>query len=123
MIEQIPSPNENTLMFKVGDKITQTEMQQMYTLIKARVEQGHTVNIYVEMEKFPSMTMGAIWEEVRQLVPDFKILLLKINKIALVTDKEWMQKISDGIYSIIGNINFKSFSVSDKSTAKDWIGI
>ncbi|WP_143959758.1 SpoIIAA family protein [Litoribacter populi] len=123
MIEQIPSPNENTLMFKVGDKISQTEMQQMYTLIKARVDEGHAVNIYIEMEKFPTMTMGAIWEEVKQLVPDFKVLLQKIDKIALVTDKDWVQKISDGIYSIIGNINFQSFSTTEKAKAKGWIGI
>jgi len=123
MITKLRSDNDKVLAFRVEGTITKEDIEEVYALVKAKVAFEQPMNIYMEMKDFPGMTFQSVWEEVKQLVPDFTAILKHIDKIALVTDKEWIQKLTDAASFLLANVEQKSFSIDDKDTAQQWVGM
>jgi hypothetical protein len=123
MIENLSSSNDKVLAFRVEGKITTKDIEEIYALIKAKVAYEQPMYIYMEMKEFPGMTFQSVWEEIKQLVPDFTSIIKHIEKVALVTDQQWIQKLADAASFVLSNVEQKSFTFNEREEAQKWVGM
>jgi hypothetical protein len=123
MIQTLSASNDKVLAFRVEGKITTKDIEEIYALIKAKVAYEQPMYIYMEMKEFPGMTFQSVWEEIKQLVPDFTSIIKHIEKVALVSDQQWVQKLADAASFVLSNVEQKSFNFNEREEAQKWIGM
>lgn len=114
MLEMMDVGLENTVAYRVSGKITDDEMILALSTIKEKLAVYGYINIYQEVETIGGVELEAIVEKFKFLT---EVGLSKIRKIAVVTDKKWMQKIIRLEDKIFKNIELESFSFSHKDAA------
>lgn len=88
-------------------------MQEFLPELRTRDE----MNIYLEFAGIEGMEAKAVWEDLKFFFSDMKELQEKINKIALVTHKDWIGTLSELSYKFVPGIKLKSFSMEDTEAA------
>jgi len=118
MIEQLRGFPENTVAFACHGHVTRSDYQK--TLVPA-VEQAFarhkTVRLYYEIgHDFEHIDPGAVWTDFETGLSHW----LRWERIAIVTDVEWIRKTMWAIgFLMPGEVQL--FSVSEKSAARAWI--
>lgn len=83
------------------------------------IEQGKMLYEIGEFE-FPSL--AAIGVKLSRL-PSLLRFIGKFNKAAVVTDKRWLQKVSEIEGLLIPGLQIKAFSTEEKPAAEAWLGL
>jgi len=123
MIQHLESGNETVFAFRIGGKITEAEVKQSLKIIENAIESLDQFNIYVEVDEMSGIELVALKERFSFTVSNYKSLVKKVKRVSLVSDKNWLQNLARGIYSIIPDIEQKSFSFKEKDQAKLFVGM
>lgn len=113
--------NDKVLAYRVDGKVDEEDVRKAIETVTPALETPAHFNMYVEVADIHGITPEAIKERLEFVLPNFKELLMKIDKIALVTDKDWMKTLAKGIYSLIPKIEQKSFSFEESAKARQWV--
>lgn len=117
MIELLKAPAPHVVGMRIDDKITRDDMVSVMGAMQLAFEENAFVNVYVEMDKFHGMSLGALLEEMKVAIPK----LHRFKKEAVVSDNEALKK-----WVTVGNALWFSgecrlFSCADKAAALEWI--
>lgn len=77
--------------------------------------------IYVEMPIMPGITLPAIREGIKSGLANLQKYNNRLNKVALVTDKEWLQTMNEIENRLFTGIDERSLSMEETAAAKEWI--
>lgn len=121
MLEQLKIENDKVFAFRLDGKITQDEMKQTIEVLKPELETPSHFNVYVEVIEFEGIEPEALKERIAFVLSNYKEILKKVNKVALVTDKKWLQNLAKGAYSLFPGIEQESFSFEEVEKAKQWV--
>lgn len=122
MINVLDMKDEGVLGFKVDGKIEKSDLQNVFKLIEDKSESNGKMKFYMEIKDFgiQDLTADAIKEDLKfwfkhpGILPNFE-------KVALVTDKKWVEKIFEIECALIPTLEGKSFSTEEKYMALDWL--
>ncbi|CAN5431475.1 hypothetical protein BH23BAC3_BH23BAC3_13080 [soil metagenome] len=73
--------------------------------------------MYVELESFGGMELKTFIKDLRFGLKN----LDRFEKEAIVTEKDWVQKITSAADNVTGKIELKAFSFDEKDKAKRWV--
>ncbi|MFN6946970.1 MAG: STAS/SEC14 domain-containing protein [Cytophagaceae bacterium] len=121
MVEKLNFENEEILAFKVDGKVKLDEEKEVINYLKSNLEKPSNFKGYVEIHNFQGIELQALWERLKFTVSNFSELSKKMEKIALVTEKEWLQKMAEGIYKLIPGIQLQTFALEEADQAKNWL--
>ena len=122
MLERIDLGKENVLGFRVDGKIDMNDIKESQNAILPELKSENKFNLYVEVtDDVSSVEPQAIAERVRFLFSNFGDIKKKVNKLAVVTDKNWLQHLTTGIYKLVPAIDHKSFAFEESEKAREWI--
>lgn len=118
MLEIIDIGIENAVACRASGKITDDEMASALSVIKEKIAGHGDIVIYQEVETIGGVELEAIVEKLKFLA---EVGLSNIKKMAVVTDKKWMQKIIRLENKIFKHIDIESFSFTDREAAVNFL--
>lgn len=111
---------EDAIAFRWSGRITEIEMKSVFSALKEKIKVYGKVSVYQEIESMGGVEFEAIVEELKFLK---EFGLSNISKVAVVTDKKWVQKIAEVEDRIFRKIDIKCFSTDEKNEAVEFLKI
>ncbi|GAB3195291.1 hypothetical protein ABID22_003631 [Pontibacter aydingkolensis] len=121
MIQQLDLGNKNLLAFRAEGEITVQDMKASQEVIKPELESDATFSLYIEMPATAGIAPAAIQERLRFILSNFGEVLQKVNRMALVTDKNWLQHLATGVFAVVPAIEQRSFAFEETEEARKWV--
>lgn len=110
----------NRLDIELSGKL---DAEQMKTALDALVSKSENIEngkMLYEVIDFHLPSLGAIAIEFSRLPSMFK-LMKKFNRAAVLTDKAWIQKVSELEGVLLPGLEIKAFSRDQKEEAETWL--
>lgn len=107
---------EDILGIVISGKTTKEDYDQLNPLLEKHKTMHGTIKFFVEIDEV-NYTAKAMWE-------DFKMGLhywRDIKAVALVTDKEWLEKSIEAFSLIIPGMKTKGFELNERKEALEWL--
>lgn len=123
MIKKLEISNQKIFAYRVEGKITESEVKEVLQDIQNGINTLDHFNLYVEVNEMGEVELAALKERFSFIFSNYKSLVHKVKKVSLVSDKNWLQKLAQGIYYLIPKIEQKSFSFEEKDQARQFVGI
>ena len=120
MLEIIDIGVPQAVAYRLVGKITRGDMQQIFDAINEKVEQFGEVYIYQEIDAYTGVEFAAMLEKIKFL---FDNGLAKISRVAVVTNKSWLQKIVALEDKLFKNIALQCFAQQDKNLAIEFLKV
>lgn len=109
---------DKVVAFCIDGAVDQMAMMQVLGMI-GQVSQAHgKVRIYQEVKNIGSVEVDAIIEKIKFL---FSSGLSVFERVVIVTDKSWVQKVAALEDKVFNGIDIKAFSFDDKAEAIKYI--
>lgn len=109
---------DKVVAFCIDGAVDQMAMMQVLGMI-GQVSQAHgKVRIYQEVKNIGSVEIDAIIEKIKFL---FSSGLSVFERVVIVTDKSWVQKVAALEDKVFNGIDIKAFSFDDKAEAIKYI--
>lgn len=109
---------DKVVAFCIDGAVDQMAMMQVFGMI-GQVSQAHgKVRIYQEVKNIGSVEIDAIIEKIKFL---FSSGLSVFERVVIVTDKSWVQKVAALEDKVFNGIDIKAFSFDDKAEAIKYI--
>ena len=118
MLEMIDIGVENAVAYRLEGKITEEEMKSVLSIFKKKIEKGEKLIIYQEIGSFGWVEFEVIVEKIKFL---FDFGISHFGRVAVVTQKKWLQKIVDLEDKIFKSVDMKAFSVEERDKAIEFL--
>ena len=115
MIEQLPSPSDKVLGFKMSGKLHDEDYKRFVPLIDAAAQQGK-VRLLAQFHDFHGWDLHALWDDIKFATKH----CADIERIALVGDRkweEWMAKVCKPFTAA----KVRYFDASAMEAARAWL--
>jgi len=109
---------ENAVAFHVAGKITENDMDMAFAAMKAKIKLHTNIVLYEQIDSFGGVELAGIIDKFKYL---FDMGISNITKVAIVTDKGWIEKIVTLEDKLFRTIEIKVFSVEDKAQAIEFL--
>lgn len=112
------SNKDQVVALRIDGGVDQMGMMQVLGLI-SQVSNAHgKVRIYQEIDNLGGVEFDAVIEKIKFL---FSTGLSVFERVVLVTDKTWMQKVAAFEDKVFANIDIKAFASDDKAAALEYL--
>jgi hypothetical protein len=118
MLDMISFDVADAVAWRISGKVTEAEMQLALDALRAKLESHDSVSVYQEIESFGGVEFDAIMEKLRFL-SDFGIA--HFSKIAVVTDKQWVQRVIGWEDKLFRSVEMRAFSFDERDRAFNFI--
>jgi hypothetical protein len=116
MLQPIPDLPAGVLGFEAKGKLEASDYRDVLKpAIESTIEAGNDVRIVLEFEAFDGMSSGAAWEDMKMGVGHLR----HWNRIALVTDVEWMTHLTS-LFGWMTPGEVKHFPLAERAQAVAW---
>lgn len=113
---QVISDQHDYLAVKFTGKVDKEEYQEILANLTSKTETGNQVDLLVDLTELERFTMGALWEDIKFDVKNFKV----IRRLATIGDRNTI-KILDPISKPFVTDEAKFFEKSDYKEAQKWV--
>ena len=118
MLEMIDIEIDNAVAFQVSGKITESDMSLVLSSAKEKIERHGSIVFFEKIDSFNGVELAALIEEFKYL---FDVGISNIDKVAMLTDKKWIEHIVNIEDKIFKNIDMKCFSLEEQSQAIEFL--
>lgn len=117
MLELISLEADNVVACVVDGKISSQDIDTIWNEIDGKLKDNKKLSVYVEVKDYGGISIDAFFEDFKRAYKHFN----HFSKKAVVTDKNWIKKITPVVDKIFPNIEVRCFSFEDKDKAIEWI--
>lgn len=112
--------NDRRLDLDISGKLDSEAMAKVLDEVIAKSAGMSEGRMLYRIADFNLPTIGAIAVELSRL-PELFATIQHFNKIAVLTDKDWVKKISEFEGAMIPHLAIKGFSLDDQLSAEEWL--
>jgi len=112
----------NRLDIELSGKLNTAEMKIALDQLIDQSEAIENGKILYEIKDFHLPSLGAIAVEFSRL-PALFALIKKFDRVAVLTDKTWLKKVSEFEGSLFPSLEIKAFNRDQKEDAEDWLSL
>lgn len=116
MFNAVDYPDQNLLSFKLAGKLTKEDYASVIPTLDAKVQRFSKVNVYIEVGDLDSITLPALWVEIKQDAKHFD----DFNRAAVVSDDSTLLKAASSIIDTVTPAEVKHFTSAQKAEALSW---
>lgn len=120
MVTFLHEETANMVGFKLQGSITAEDIGIIVDILEKKFESEEKVNLYIEVEEDLDESFGGILEHAKKAFTVVLPNLGKIKKIAMIADKERIQKIMD-YKDLFFTIELRGFQSIERESAHDWV--
>lgn len=118
MLQKLGIGDDHVVGFRWEGEFDEKAFKQSLLQFLPELQSRSKMNIYFELIDIGDFEATAVWEDIKFGFNNMKELRDKIDKIALVTDKDWVRNIAESSYKLIPGIKLKSFTFKESEAAK-----
>ncbi len=111
---------ENRVDLEFSGKIDSTGMRQILDEFESKLKGMENVRMLYRIEDFEMPTLGAMVVKLGEL-PSLLKMMKRIDKIAILVDKKWIQKAADLEGSLFPGLDIKGFDLDQADGAEAWL--
>jgi hypothetical protein len=111
---------KNRLDIELSGKLNTEEMKTALDELESKSENIENGKMLYEIIDFHLPSLGAIGVELSRL-PSMFALVKKFDRAAVLTDKTWIQKVSELEGLLYPNLEIKAFNRDQKEEAEAWL--
>lgn len=119
MFEIIPK-GDNRLDINISGKIDSDSMRESLDKLEAQSQGFEHGRMLYRIDDFDLPTFGAIAVEISRL-PMLFSLLRRFDRIAVITEKRWLQKLSELEGKLLPGLCIKAFDQQTAAQAEQWL--
>ena len=116
MIEMLTGLPAHTVGFTLSGKLHDADYQQFVPLVDAEIAREGKVNVLAQFHDFQGWDAKALWDDIKFSTTH----CTKIERIALVGDKKWMEWMSK-VCKPFTRATVRYFDASQVEAAKQWL--
>ncbi len=109
---------DNALAFQMSGKITENDMLQILAEARKKIQQHEHIVILEQIDSFSGIELKALMEEFKYLR---ELGMKNIHKVAIVTDKNWIDKMAHVTDKVLRDIDIQCFPLSEKDQAIEFL--
>lgn len=123
MLQQLNlhSENEKVFAFRLEGKLRTEDVIRSISEITPALEAPAALNMYVEVVSLEGIEPEALKERIKFAFYNYRKILDKVDRLALVTDIDWMRTAAQFIYDLIPGIEMKAYTFDEAAKARQWI--
>ena len=121
MLHKIDLGDGKAVGFSWEGKYDEKAFKQSVLQFLPELQSKPEMNVYLEVYDISDVEARALWDEIKFDVKNYQELVEKIDKVALVTDMEWLKGLSKASFSLIPSLSIKTFALKDKDAARLWV--
>jgi hypothetical protein len=118
MFQQIPAP-EAVVAVAFSGKITKDDIRNYESILEEKLNRHDKVSLCVDFGHMSDCTADALVEGAKADL-EFFSHLRQVNRVAMVSDKEWPQALLSVVGAFIPHTEIKCFPESDRPAAVAW---
>ncbi|EAQ97485.1 STAS/SEC14 domain-containing protein [Congregibacter litoralis] len=118
MLEMIEFDVADAVAWKISGKVTEEDMQRALDALREKLNAHAKVSVYQEIESFGGVELDAVMEKM-QFLSEFGLNMFA--RIAVVTDKRWVQRVLSWEDRVFRNIDMRAFSVEERERAFNFL--
>lgn len=118
MIEMIDIEIDNAIAFQMSGKITESDMSLVLNAAKEKIERHGSIVLLEKIDSFKGVELAALIEEFKYL---FDVGIANIDKVAILTDKKWIENIVNIEDKIFRNIDMQCFTLEQQPQAIEFL--
>ena len=118
MLKLIDIGIDNALAIQLSGKITESDMSMVLSAAKEKIERYGSIVILEKFDSFEGIEIAAIAEEFKYL---FEVGMSNISKVAILTDKTWIERIVSIEDKIFKSVEMKCFSLEEQADAVQFL--
>ncbi|MCE2596940.1 STAS/SEC14 domain-containing protein [Motilimonas cestriensis] len=112
--------NDARLDLEISGKLDSEAMKLLLDELIAKSEGISAGRMLYRIAAFNIPTIGAMAVEMSRL-PELFTLMQQFSRIAVLTDTDWVKKVSEFEGAVIPNVDIKGFSLEDLAAAEAWL--
>jgi len=105
---------ENAVAFRIWGKISKGDMTKIFEACKEKIAQQGDIVLLEKIESMGGIEVSALFEEIKYL---FELGLADIKKVAVLTDKSWVEKVVAIENTFFTKIEIKCFAFEQQPAA------
>jgi hypothetical protein len=114
MLELIDIDIDNAVAFRVSGKVTEADMSLVLERAGEKVDQYGDIVFFEQIDSFDGIEVAAIINEFTYL---FDMGLSNIKKVAVLTDKKWIESVAKIESKLFAGVQVRCFSTDDQLSA------
>jgi len=118
MFKQLEA-SDNVIALKVSGKVTADDIKGYAEILKGQLKDKDKVNVYCDYTGLSDMTADALVAGAKADLTFFSHIK-KLNRLAMVSEKEWMKAVMDYIKPLLPTIEIKIFPPEKSGEAMEW---
>lgn len=118
MLSKLDIGDNRVVAFRWEGDFDKKAFNQAMGQFMQELESRDKMNIYFEIADLDDFDVEAVWKDLKFSVNNMSELRNKIDKIALVTNKEWISNLAEMSYEFIPDIKLKAFNFAETETAR-----
>lgn len=118
MLEFVECDIEDTLAWRISGQITEADMRRALEALRERLQRFEKVCVYQEIESIGGAELDAMLEKLRFL-REFGIS--NFRKVAVVTDKRWLQKVISLEDALFSSVQMRAFGSDERERAMNFL--
>lgn len=118
MVELMDIGIDNAIALNIKSRVTQEDVEYVLRELREKLNTHSELVVLKRIEKFVGVNFDAIVREAAYL---FREGLPKITKVAIVSDKNWIKNVVEIEDFIFGNIEMKTFPLSEEDKAIEFL--
>lgn len=111
---------QNLVCFRLEGKISAEDIDEIAEVLEAKFDSEKSINLYIEIDNNLEESFGGIFEQAKKGFTVILPNLGKIKKAALVSDKNWLRKITD-FKDMFFSMEMRGFPSVEKDEAFEWV--
>ena len=121
MIKQLESGDENVMAWRFEGKIEEAEYNPVIDSLQQKLKTSSHASIYMEVPEMPGLTPQTVWESLKFGFSHMKEFIKSIDRVAVVTDKEWLKTYTAIESRLLPGVEERAFSFEDSEKARKWL--
>lgn len=121
MIQKLDLGDEKVMAWRMEGKMDQAQLGPVMQAFNNKLDTTDKLNLYLEVPKVSGITLPAIWETLKSEIRELRKYNDRIEKVAVVTDKEWIQTLTGAENRLFPGVDERPFSMEEAEAAKLWI--
>ena len=110
----------NILAYRVEGKLDSADIARAFAEVDERLAASGKIRVYAEVVSLTGMSVNAVWEDFRKSIEHWDVLP-RIEKVALVTDIEWLRRAARLEDRIFRRMEMEAYTLAEREEARAWL--
>ncbi|MDP9349459.1 MAG: STAS/SEC14 domain-containing protein [Gemmatimonadota bacterium] len=111
---------DNLLAYRLDGDVDAADVDRIFKAVDEKLSRHERLRVYAEVHQLSAVTPQALWRDLELSATRLSVLS-RTERVALVTDLQWLRQALTLPNPLLSGIQLRVFSLSEQHLAQSWI--